>query len=172
MSLWGVNWSNDPVSEHYVELASGKFPSLMGMLCLAYSIHSAIITLLKNNARQENNSRDLAIGFSLVALTYTFVGTMVFISFPLSKNCIDQNFIKNLTSYDGMAIIARFFLFLQMSTVFPLLAFLFRVNFLYVLFKMQDFPGYAKVIALNLLSIGICAIIAIFYPNVSHQIKR
>jgi len=166
MSLWGVNWSNDPVSEHYVELANGKFPSLMGMLCLAYSIHSAIITLLKNNARQENNSRDLAIGFSLVALTYTFVGTMVFISFPLSKNCIDQNFIKNLTSYDGMAIIARFFLFLQMSTVFPLLAFLFRVNFLYVLFKVQDFPGYSKVIALNMITIGICAIIAIFYPNV------
>lgn len=166
VSLWGINWSTDPSNEHYVALASVKFPSLMGMLCLAYSIHSAIITLLKNNANQEHNTRDLAIGFSLVGMTYTFVGTMVFISFPMAKNCIDQNFMNNLTSYDGLAIVARFFLFLQMSTVFPLLAFLFRTNFLYVLFKIMEFPGYPKVIALNLVTIGLCATIAIVYPNV------
>ena len=55
--MWGINWSSDPLSTHFVELWNINFPSLMGMLCLAYFIHSAIITLLKNNEIQENNHR-------------------------------------------------------------------------------------------------------------------
>ena len=48
-----------------------------------------------------------------------------------------QNVLNNLLKTDGFAIVARFFLFLQMGTVFPLLIFIFRVQFLYVVFKVN-----------------------------------
>ena len=65
-----------------------------------------------------------------------------------------------------MAIIARFFLFLQMGTVFPLLIFIFRVQFLYVIFKVKDYPGFLYVLALNAITITVCTIVAIVYPKV------
>ena len=65
-----------------------------------------------------------------------------------------------------MAIIARFFLFLQMGTVFPLLIFIFRVQFLYVIFKVKDYPGFLYVLALNAITITLCTIVAILYPKV------
>jgi len=66
-----------------------------------------------------------------------------------------------------MAIIARFFLFLQMGTVFPLLIFIFRVQFLYVIFKVKDYPGFLYVLALNAITITVCTIVAILYPKVA-----
>ena len=83
-----------------------------------------------------------------------------------NKGCIDQNFINNLETNDLMAVIARFFLFFQLSTVFPLLMFLFRTQSLYVLFKISEYPGVLKCIALNLCAMALCALIAIVYPQV------
>jgi len=165
-SMWGVNWSSDPINEHFVQLFNVKFSSLAGMLCLAFFLHNCVITLLRNNEKQENNTRDLRLGYFLVGLTYTFIGGLFFITYPENKGCIDQNFINNLETNDLMAVIARFFLFFQLSTVFPLLMFLFRTQSLYVLFKISEYPGVMKCIALNLCAMALCALIAIVYPQV------
>ena len=108
------------------------------------------------------------MGYFLVGFTYTFIGGLFFISFPDHKACIDQNFIKNLESNDLMAIIARFFLFFQMSTVFPLLIFIFRAQLFYVIFKISEYPGFAKVFALNAMMVSSCALVAILYPQVCY----
>ena len=110
---------------------------------------------------------DLSIGFLLVGFTYTFIGGLFFISFPGPKACIDQNFIKNFQSDDLMAIIARFFIFFQMSTIFPLSSFIFRTQFFYVIFKISKYPGFAKVFALNAVMTSLCAMVAILYPKVN-----
>ena len=120
--------------------------------------------LIKN--KSEFFISDLRLGYFLVGLTYTFIGGLFFISYPEKKGCIDQNFINNLETNDLMAVIARFFLFFQLSTVFPLLMFLFRTQSLYVLFKISDYPGLLKVMGLNLCAMAICALIAIVYPQV------
>ena len=65
-----------------------------------------------------------------------------------------------------MAIIARFFLFFQMGTVFPLLIFIFRVQFLYIIFKVTDYPGFLHVLLLNGATVTVCTIVAITYPKV------
>ena len=39
-----------------------------------------------------------------------------------------QNFLNNFKSEDVMAFVARIFLFFQMTTVFPLLLFIFRIQ--------------------------------------------
>ena len=88
----------------------------MAMLCLAFFIHSglnsrylflennpvirltysngefykAVITMLKNNEKPENNTRDLSIGYLLVALTYSIIGSLFFLTFPDNKG-LDGN---------------------------------------------------------------------------------
>lgn len=107
------------------------------------------------------------MGYSLVGITYSFIGGLFFLTFPDDKACIDQNFIKNFETNDLMAVIARFFLFFQMGTVYPLLIFIFRSQFLYVVFKLTEYPGVGKVLLLNGTTVGMCALVAIVYPQVS-----
>ncbi|MEE6517847.1 hypothetical protein FKM82_028359, partial [Ascaphus truei] len=110
-----------------------SFPQFTGILTLAFFIHNCIITLLKNNRNQENNVRDLSVAYLLVGLTYVYVGVMVFAAFPsppLTKECIQQNFLDNFPSNDIMSFVARIFLLFQMMTVYPLLGYLVRVQLL------------------------------------------
>ena len=82
------------------------------------------------------------------------------------KDCIGQNVLENLLKNDLMAIIARFFLFFQMGTVFPLLIFIFRVQCLYIIFKIQEYPGFLHVLGLNAITVTVCTIVSITYPQV------
>jgi len=169
-SIWGINWRGPIIDGSYaweIHQFSPNFPDLMAMLSLAFFIHSAVITLLKSNEKQENNTRDLSLGYLLVGLTYAGIGSLFFLAFPDNKECIGQNVLENLKKTDGLAIIARFFLFFQMGTVFPLLIFIFRVQFLYVAFKVRDYPGFLYVLLLNATTVTVCTITAIEYPNVA-----
>ena len=49
------------------------------------NLYKAVITLLKNNEKPENNTRDLSIGYLLVALTYSIIGSLFFLTFPDNK---------------------------------------------------------------------------------------
>merc|ERR1712223_933657 len=78
-SSWGLNVNfSDETSEIYVPMFKKSFPSLSGMMALGLFIHNAIITIMKNNRNQENNSRDLALGFSSVSGTYLLIGTLFY----------------------------------------------------------------------------------------------
>lgn len=129
--LWGgINITEDQLLFYNI---NGCF-KFSGMLALGLLIHNAIITIFKNNRHQENNTRDLLIAFCLTAGTYLLVGMLFFLAFPIAKTCIADNILNNLERFDGMTSLARFFLLIQMATVFPLLAYLFRstcYSFLY-----------------------------------------
>lgn len=110
-SIWGWNyeftWNHDPRGFQFPDFKS-TFTALTGLLSLAFFLHkyvanhcfitstspltflfsSAVITILKNNKHQENNVRDLSLGYLLVALTYLTVGVSFYVSFPLPKGCI------------------------------------------------------------------------------------
>ena len=58
--------------------------------CEIVSFYKAVITLLKNNEKPENNTRDLSIGYLLVALTYSIIGSLFFLTFPDNKG-LDGN---------------------------------------------------------------------------------
>ena len=108
---WGLHVDfQDPTSFEFVPLFKSSFPSLSGMMALGLFIHNAIITIMKNNRYQENNvsnsildsrmifyfdvlffqTRDLAAGFTLVSGTYLLIGATFFLTFPLSKECIED----------------------------------------------------------------------------------
>ncbi|RMB95419.1 hypothetical protein DUI87_28141 [Hirundo rustica rustica] len=149
------------------------FPQLTGVLTLAFFIHNCVITLLQNNKNQENNVRDLSIAYFLVGLTYLYVGVIIFASFPsppLSKECIEQNFLDNFPSDDIMSFVARIFLLFQMMTVYPLLGYLARVQLLRQFFG-NAYPSLFHVLVLNLAIVGAGVAMARFYPNIGGIIR-
>ncbi|XP_025748172.1 neutral amino acid transporter 9 isoform X2 [Callorhinus ursinus] len=160
-------------TEYFVPEIRFQFPQLTGVLTLAFFIHNCIITLLKNNKNQENNVRDLSIAYMLVTLTYLYIGVLVFASFPsppLTKDCIEQNFLDNFPSSDILSFIARIFLLFQMMTVYPLLGYLARVQLLGHVFG-DIYPSIFHVLILNLIIVGTGVIMACFYPNIGGIIR-
>ncbi|ERE85827.1 sodium-coupled neutral amino acid transporter 9 isoform X1 [Cricetulus griseus] len=160
-------------TEFFVPEIRFEFPQLTGVLTLAFFIHNCIITLLKNNKNQENNVRDLCIAYMLVTLTYLYIGFLVFASFPsppLSKDCIEQNFLDNFPSSDTLSFIARIFLLFQMMTVYPLLGYLARVQLLGHIFG-DIYPSIFHVLILNVIIVGAGVTMACFYPNIGGIIR-
>lgn len=167
------HWFDSKTTNFFVPEFRSLFPQLTGVLTLAYFIHNCIITLLKNNRNQENNVRDLSVAYLLVCLTYLYVGVLIFAAFPsppLSKECIEPNFLDNFPSGDVMAVVARVFLLFQMTTVYPLLGYLVRVQLLGQLFG-KTYPSVFHVVILNILVVGAGVAMARFYPNIGGIIR-
>ncbi|XP_042364859.1 sodium-coupled neutral amino acid transporter 9 [Plectropomus leopardus] len=149
------------------------FPQFTGVLTLAFFIHNCIITLMKSNKYQENNVRDLSVAYLLVGLTYLYVGVLIFAAFPsppLSKDCIEPNFLDNFPSSDVMVFVARTFLLFQMITVYPLLGYLVRVQVMGQIFG-NHYPSFFHVLALNIIIVGAGVLMAKFYPNIGSIIR-
>jgi hypothetical protein len=62
-------------------LFSSGFPSLAGALCVGYFLHPVAIPIMKNNANQKNNSRDLFFAYLLVFSFSCLVGTFGYFGF-------------------------------------------------------------------------------------------
>uniref|UniRef100_A0A672M0S7 Neutral amino acid transporter 9 n=1 Tax=Sinocyclocheilus grahami TaxID=75366 RepID=A0A672M0S7_SINGR len=160
-------------STFFVPEFRSLFPQLSGVLTLAFFIHNCIITLMKNNKHQENNVRDLSLAYLLVGLTYLYVGVLIFAAFPsppLSKECIEPNFLDNFPSSDVLVFVARACLLFQMTSVYPLLGYLVRVQLMGQLFG-DHYPGFLHVFILNILVVGAGVLMARFYPNIGSIIR-
>ncbi|XP_071492458.1 sodium-coupled neutral amino acid transporter 9 homolog [Diadema antillarum] len=168
---WGIHIDfNNVNSDEYVQLFHWRFPSLSGLLALGYFIHNAISAITQNQAHPENNGRDLTIAYFLVAFTYIFVAVVFYISFPLPKECIADNFLKNFFQGDAYAFAARLFLLFQMVTLFPLLVYITRVQLMDQLFG-KAFPSWKHMIIFNLILVTICVLFAMFLPHIGNIIR-
>ena len=65
----------------YLKLVNTDFSALAGTLGVAYFFHTMILPVMKTNRQQENNERDVILGYLLVAITYIIVGVMGSIGF-------------------------------------------------------------------------------------------
>ncbi|XP_051973843.1 sodium-coupled neutral amino acid transporter 9-like [Xyrauchen texanus] len=160
-------------SKLFVPEFRSLFPQLSGVLTLAFFIHNCIITLMKSNRHQENNVRDLSLAYLLVGLTYLYVGVLIFAAFPsppLSKECIEPNFLDNFPSSDILVFVARTCLLFQMTTVYPLLGYLVRVQLMGQIFG-DHYPGFLHVFVLNIVVVGAGVLMARFYPNIGSIIR-
>uniref|UniRef100_A0A094ZJQ8 Putative sodium-coupled neutral amino acid transporter 9 n=1 Tax=Schistosoma haematobium TaxID=6185 RepID=A0A094ZJQ8_SCHHA len=139
---WGINM--DFSSKHpyrIVPQAQTTFISLTGICSLAFFCHNTLHTLTRNQKRPENNTRDVAIAFLLVAATYLSIGLIFYCTFPLAKSCIEDNLLNNLVT-DIPVFIGRFFSLLQMFTVFPMILYVLRVQIMTAIFK-KPYPGFS-----------------------------
>uniref|UniRef100_A0A8C7L4G9 Neutral amino acid transporter 9 n=1 Tax=Oncorhynchus kisutch TaxID=8019 RepID=A0A8C7L4G9_ONCKI len=160
-------------TQFYVPEFRLLFPQLTGVLTLAFFIHNCIITLMKSNKHQENNVRDLSVAYLLVGLTYLYVGVLIFSAFPsppLSKDCIEPNFLDNFPSSDVLVFVARTCLLFQMTTVYPLLGYLVRVQMMSQVFG-KHYPSFFHVFTLNIFIVGTGVCMAKYYPNIGSIIR-
>jgi hypothetical protein len=69
--------------------------TLMGAMSLGFFSHSIILPIMKNNQNQENNRRDLFIGYMLVGVTYCVLGIIGYIGFSGSSFKPEFQDVKN-----------------------------------------------------------------------------
>uniref|UniRef100_A0A1E1X2Q2 Putative amino acid permease f13h10.3-like isoform 2 n=1 Tax=Amblyomma aureolatum TaxID=187763 RepID=A0A1E1X2Q2_9ACAR len=163
---WGVNINFvDKTDIFYTPLFRTTFPALTGVLCLSFFIHNCIISMMRNQKRPENNKRDLSIAFGLVITTYLLVAVPFYISFPLAKGCIEDNLLNNFANHDVMAFVTRIFLLVQYITLFPMITYLLRVQFMHWVYRVI-YPGLKQVVAVNAVVVTMCVLFAIFLPQI------
>lgn len=163
---WGINVEfGDESQTFYAPDFKGTFPTLTGISALAYFVQNCCVSICRNQKCPENNVRDLTIAYILVAATYIFVGVMFYISFPMSKDCIEDNLLNNMADTYVLAFVARVGLFFQMMCVFPLLLYIFRIQLLHSLFN-SIWPSLLHVLVLNICIIAVCVIFAVFLPHI------
>ncbi|CAK9824404.1 Sodium-coupled neutral amino acid transporter 9 homolog [Anthophora retusa] len=165
-SSWGINMSETEWKTSWTLKPS--FPALSGMLALSFFIHNIIITIMQNNRDQSKNGRDLSIAYLLVTLTYIIVGVVFYICFPLSKSCIEDNLLNNFQKWSGLTVGARIVLLFQLLTVYPLLAYMLRVQLLASICKTFN---TGCVIVVNVILVSICILFAVFVPYIGTIIR-
>ena len=152
----------------------GPNPSkLAGGACLGLFAHSVILPLLKNNEKQENNKRDLLIGYLLVIFTYLAVGILGYIGFS-AKN-FDGNFKDNWFRFfagdDTFILFLRALNVFQLLSIFPILCYVIRIQFFGIFFE-DNFPSYLHIIIFSLILIILCFLILYFlYESLSSLIS-
>ncbi|XP_027049138.1 sodium-coupled neutral amino acid transporter 9 homolog isoform X4 [Pocillopora damicornis] len=166
-SIWGIHMD---FKHDSIPMFKASFPALTGILTLAYFIHNCILSIMRNQENPKNNARDLSIAYFLVALTYIVVGLLFFISFPREKSCIQEVLLDNLPAPDIMTFIARLFLLFQLTTVFPLIVYIIRVQLMLYFFN-KIYPSFLHIFVLNLALIGACVLFAVVYPHVGNIIR-
>nr|BBG43568.1 solute carrier family 38 member 9 [Dugesia ryukyuensis] len=164
--IWGIHIDfYFLTSLSYIPNARVTFIVLTGVGSLAFFIHNAIHSIVRSQAKPENNTRDLLIAYVCVAATYLGIGVIFYVTFPLSKDCIQDNLLNNLSQNDLLAFIGRIFLFFQILTVFPLLMYILRSQFMYFFFK-KFYPSWLHVLILHIALLLICVLFSIFLPHI------
>ncbi|XP_076174176.1 neutral amino acid transporter 9 [Ptiloglossa arizonensis] len=163
---WGINM--DEMEWKMSWTLKSSFPALSGMLAMSFFIHNIIITIMQNNHDQNKNGRDLSIAYLLVTLTYILVGVVFYICFPLSKSCIEDNLLNNFQKWSGLTVGARIVLLFQLLTVYPLLAYMLRVQ---MLSSIRKTSNRGCIILVNIILICICILFAAFVPYIGTIIR-
>lgn len=164
---FGVETAKDYVKTGFNTKGAVVLP---GILSMAYFIHSAVTTLVKDNKHQEKNKRDLGIAYILVFLTYTILGLVFYLTYPGYKGCITDMFIDNFDKREWIVPLMNILMFFRMLTVYPLLCYFIRVqNF--TVFMKTDWPGYFRVFCVNLLLVVVGCLCAVFYDKIGDIIR-
>ena len=135
------------------------------MLTLALYGHNVLIPVLARQGTTKYYGRHLGLAYGLTTLTFTGVGLMFLTSFPLAKNCIADNLLRNFDEQNRWAFVSRALLFLQLSAVFPLVMYVVRTMVMTALFK-EKYPGWIHVFVLNFFVMITCLLVCIFYPEI------
>ncbi|KAG7190032.1 hypothetical protein KM043_006182 [Ampulex compressa] len=164
---WGINMEQ---AEWQISwLLKPTFPALSGMLTMSFFIHNIIITIMQNNQDQQKNGRDLLIAYILVTLTYIIIGISFYVCFPLQKSCISDNLLNNFLKWDGLTVGARIVLLFQLLTVYPLLAYMLRIQL--ISFACKSIHNRGLIFIINLVIVIICILFATFIPYIGTIIR-
>jgi len=158
---------NKPNSEERHLKLFGENPALFaGTLSLGYFCHTAILPVLKSNKNQENNTRDLFLGYCFVCLTFSLCGILGYIGFS-GKN-FDVDFKDNwfmFFEYDNYYILFfRLLNVFQLISVFPILVYVVRLQIFNSVYD-NDYPSRKLVIIYGSIIMIICLLVLYFCYN-------
>lgn len=154
---------------HLFDADPKNYIVLLGIYSLSFMIHNVIVPIMKNNKEYKNNNRDLAIGYGLTAGTYGLVGTFGAIAIAgLSDG--SQNTFFDVFVPSWITCTIRLFLFVQLSTVLPIIWFVARSQLFSVLYPETIAPAYVYQ-GMNLLFLGFSLIMQMFNVNPSIMIS-
>ena len=122
----------------FVPLIGAKFMPLMGILGGGYYFHNMSLTMTHNAKYPEHNTRNIAIGFFLVFLTYSLIGVLgvygftgqSFTDFEPSTTMIEENCLNMFASDNVPATVIRACILCQLLCVNVLLFGLLRSQIL------------------------------------------
>jgi solute carrier family 38 (sodium-coupled neutral amino acid transporter), member 9 len=145
-----------------ITMAGSSVGNLFGVLNLSFFIHSAILSMVARVGSEADKKRYVVFGYFYCALCYLIPGIIVGLAF--SRADLPQNFLVYFSVTDVMAFIARLSLLLQLTTVYPLLQYIMRIQLLSLLGKgqMQFFVR----LGFHLIPCIITTLVTIFYPHV------
>ena len=145
----------------------GENPALFaGTLSMAYFSHTTVLPVLKSNKNQENNIRDLSLGYYFACFTFSFSGILGYIGFS-GKN-FDIEFKENwflFFDYDNyLILLLRLLNVFQLITVFPIIIYVVRFH-IFNYFYGSDYPGRTHIMIFGSIIIFLCLIILYFCYN-------
>ena len=144
----------------------GENPGLLtGSLSMGFFSHSVILPLIKNNKIQENNQRDLFLGYLCITLTYIIIGIFGYIGFSGSEysSKFQGNWFLFFKSDNYIILILRILNVIQLSSIFPILFFSVREQlFKIFLNKYYKNKKRAPIIIFSILFLLICILIVYF----------
>lgn len=165
---WKVNMDADKVTgtiENYRNL----FASLTGACSMAFFIHNALHTILWAQRTPKHNPQVILAAFGFTTLTYSLIGCIFFAVFPVSKRCIKDNLLDNLVT-DVPVFVGRLALLFQMSTVYPMIVYLLRAQFMYAVFG-NIYPSWKHALIFHLVVVGLGVLFAVVYPQIGTIIR-
>ena len=145
---------------------------IAGTFSLGLFSHSFILPLMKNNRIQENNQRDLFLGYVCVTLTYMLVGIMGYIGFSGSdfSSTFEKNWFHFYKSDYYMILILRICNVIQLMTIFPILFFIIRKQLFETFFKSYVDKRTARII-FSIIMLFLCILVLYgFYDQLAELI--
>jgi len=159
----------------YLKLFNTDFSPLAGALGIGYFLHTVSLDIVRNNANQEKNERDVFFGYLLVGFTYISVGIMGSIGFVGSyfsefyinnkTQTMEQNCMNMFDVKDGLAFAMRFALFALLFCCFPLINHFLRTMVLALIYRDKE-PSQAVFFTVNSVCLVVPTLITIFYPKI------
>lgn len=72
------NWDSD---QRTLVLFYKQYPSMLGILCSGYFLHTCSLSIVRNSKYPEKTNRDIFLGYFMVFVSYSVVGALGYIGF-------------------------------------------------------------------------------------------
>ena len=142
----------------------GEDPSIFeGTLSMGYFCHTTILPIIKANEKQENNIRDLFLGYIFVGLTFSLSGIFGYIGFSGKDFDIEfqENWFMFFDEDDYLILFFRLLNVLQLFSVFPILAYVVRIQ-IFNFFFGNDYPSKKHSVIYGISLLFLCLIVLYF----------
>lgn len=151
----------------HIQLFDKGFLVTAGVMSLCYFMHNCVVIVLKSN-KEEHNVRDLALGYLAVGISYLLIGFLGYFGFSgngFPQDGIAQNALDMFQPTNPFAFAIRCVLFIQMATVYPMMAYLVRSQ-LFTFVYNTDFPSRKAVLLFSLAISALTTLVTMFFPNI------